>query len=169
VDFPAPSSTGYTTYQSDQRSWRTAAIVTAAIAAVELIVLLVVVLAFVVKPFAGDSSATRSANAVDEAAATLLPRAKTPVLVLNGNGVAGAAGTTAKRVRALDYPITDVGDASRRNFTRTIVMFREGARAEAVRLARDLGFTARRVVPLDGMREPELLGAQVAVIVGRRG
>ena len=43
-------------------------------------------------------------------------------------------------------------------------MYRAGRRPEAVRLARDLGI--RMVSPLDGVRPRDLLGAQLAVVVG---
>jgi hypothetical protein len=142
--------------------------VTAAIAALELVALLVIALAFIAKPFADDASSKSSPKAAaPPESSALLARAKTPVLVLNGNGIPGAAGSTAKRVRKLDYPVVDVGDAARKNFSQTIVMYATGARPAGVRLARDLGLPARRAVPLDGMREKELHGARVVVIVGR--
>jgi hypothetical protein len=95
-----------------------------------------------------------------------LPRAKTHVLVLNGNGLAGAAGQLAAVVRAMRYPVAGIADASRRDFPRTIVMYRSGFRGEAERLAKDLGLARNRSMPLDGMRPAELGGAQLALIVG---
>jgi hypothetical protein len=88
------------------------------------------------------------------------------VLVLNGNGVPGAAAAAAKEVRRLDYPTPRVGDASRRDFLRTIVMYRDDFEGEAVRLARDLGLAASRAVPLDGMRANALQGAELVLVVG---
>jgi hypothetical protein len=169
VDFPAPSLRF--SEEPSTRSWRRTAIITAAIAGVELVILLVIVLAFIAKPFTGDAG--QKANAAEpaksEAAAPAPPRTETPVIVLNGNGVAGAAGAAAGQVRKLDYPVVQVGDASRRDFSRTIVMYREGARAAGVRLARDLGLPARRAVPLDGMRPKDLKGAALALVIGRSG
>ncbi len=165
MDFPAPSPVRYAE-DSGQRPWRRAAIITAAIAAVELVVLLIIALAFIAKPFTNDAaSAGKGKEPVAESAAA--PRPETPVIVLNGNGVAGAAGTAARRIRKLDYPIVAVSDASRRDFSRTIVMYRDGSQAAAVRLARDLGLPARRAVPLDGLRVKDLRGAQLALILGR--
>lgn len=170
MDFPAPTHQPYSLHESTQRTWRRAWLVTAAIAALELVALIVVALAFIAKPFADDASSKSAAKADQTAAAgAVLPRAETPVLVLNGNGVEGSAGATANRVRRLDYPVVDVGDASRRTFTRTLVMYSDGARAAGARLATDLGLPARRAVPLDGMRAADLDGAQIVVVVGRSG
>ena len=94
----------------------------------------------------------------------LLDRRKTSVLVLNGNGVAGAAGTTADRVRARHYVVAGTGNAPRTTFTRSVVMYRPGFEGEAKRLGRDLRI--RHVTPLDGMRIRDLQGAHVALVVG---
>ena len=71
------------------------------------------------------------------------------VLVLNGNGVQGAAAqASAALVRARGYTVKEVGNAPRTGYARTIVMYRPGFRAEAVRFAHDLehrrGRAARR-------------------------
>jgi hypothetical protein len=116
---------------------------------------------------AATAEATQGGQPADARPAVAeLPRARTQVLVLNGNGFAGAAGQMAAVVRALRYPVTGVGDAARRDFPRTIVMYRTGLRGEAERLARDLGLARERAVPLDGMRPADLQGAKLVVIVG---
>jgi hypothetical protein len=180
VDLPAPS---LASYAAEPRSrWRTAAIVTAGVAALELVALVVIALAFIAKPFADDAATKRKASAQtaqtvpagEDAKASAkkpapvakLSRAQTPVLVLNGNGVSGAAGSAAARVSSLHYPIAGVTDASRRDFPRTIVMYRPGFQGEALRLARDLGLGVRRAVPLDGMRAADLGLAKLALVVG---
>jgi hypothetical protein len=188
VDLPAPSLPRFSEPTS---GWRRAALITGVIAAVELVALVVVALAFVAKPFA-DSPAepanaatpqvetakgsgkpaaeTEAAPAPKPAsqapAVAELPRSKTHVLVLNGNGLAGAAGQLAAVVRAMRYPVAGIADAARRDFPRTIVMYRSGFRGEAERLAKDLGLARNRSMPLDGMRPAELGGAQLALIVG---
>ena len=93
-----------------------------------------------------------------------LSRAETSVIVLNGNGRAGAAAASAAAVRRFGYTIGTVGNAPRTDFTRTIVMFRKGYRPEAVRLAKDLN--VKIVGPLDGLRPKDMLGAHVALVVG---
>jgi hypothetical protein len=92
-----------------------------------------------------------------------LSRAQTSVLVLNGNGRSGAATAGAARLAGLGYVVGGVGDAPRR-LPRTTIMYRPGFRGEAERLARDLH--VRVVGPLDGMREEQLLGAHLALILG---
>ena len=152
VDFPAPAPPHYSDQDASTRPWKKAAIVTAVIAAVELVVLVVVALAFIAKPFATDASAGPRLGGQRTAAGSASERSATPVLVLNGNGVPGAASKAAKTVKRLDYPVVRVTDASRKDFERTIVMYREGSRPAAVRLARDLDLPAKRAAPLDGMR-----------------
>jgi hypothetical protein len=83
---------------------------------------------------------------------------------LNGSGLAGAAAAQASRVRARGYVVGEVGNAPRTGYGRSVVMYRIGRRPEALRLARDLRI--RLVSPLDGLRPRDLLGAQVAVVVG---
>jgi hypothetical protein len=175
VDIPAPPLSDYA---EPSPPWRRAAIITAAVAAVELVALVVIALAFIAKPFADDSSTRASAAKEGEKAAAgqaatnepapvaSLPRAQTGVLVLNGNGVEGAAAKTSEELLALDYQVAGVGDAARRTFPRTIVMYRDGFEGEAVRLARDLELGAKRAVPLDGMREAELGEAELALVLG---
>ena len=167
VDFPAPAPPHYSGSDSAGRPWKKAAIITAAIAGVELVVLVVVALAFIAKPFATDASATNGAAgtaAVD--ASGLHARSEVPVLVLNGNGVAGAATQAAKTVRRLDYPVVQVADASRKDFARTLVMYREGSRPAAVRLARDLDLPTKRAAPLDGVPPGDLMGAELVLVIG---
>jgi hypothetical protein len=86
------------------------------------------------------------------------------VLVLNGGGAAGAAGAAASRLRALGYLIGGVGNASTQGATETIVMYRDGYRAEASRLAKDLG--TKLFAPLDGMKPSQLMGAQLVLVIG---
>jgi hypothetical protein len=172
-------------YADVEPHWRKTAIITAAIAAIELIALVVIALAFIAKPFADEAvreakgktkaaAAAKPEEAAPEPAAAVktgslvakLSRENTSVLVLNGNGITGVAGAAAERVSTLDYPIAGVGDAARRDFPRTIVMYRSGFAGEAERLARDLRLGRGHAVPLDGMRPADLAGAKLALIIG---
>ena len=96
--------------------------------------------------------------------AVMLSRARTNVLVLNGNGVQGAAAQAASLVESRGYHVRKVGNAPHAAYAKTIVMYRPGFAREAKRFARDLNLGL--VEPLDGMTTPQLRGAQIAVILG---
>jgi len=93
-----------------------------------------------------------------------LPRGKTSVVVLNGNGIPGAAATTADQVHTLHYLVTATGNAPSTDFTASVVMFRPGFKPAAKRLAEDLN--VKRVTPLDGLTKGDLQGAQLALVIG---
>lgn len=169
MDYPVPVA--------ETRNWRTAALVAAAVAAVELVVLLVVGIAYFAWPYVstarGQADAKESAARTSpakghrrEAAGPMHRRSETSVLVLNGNGIPGAADQAATSVHARRYVVTGAANASRSDFARTLVMYRSGWEPEAKRLAKDVG--AKRVAPLDGMRPRQLLGANLALVIGRR-
>jgi len=156
--------------------WRTATIVAAAVALVELVVLLVLATALLAQPVSQHVRKAAEAKAFAPVAAKPKPakksalaqptltRAETSVIVLNGNGRSGAAAEGADRVRAFGYTIGTVGNAPRGGVARTVVMFRKGYRPEAVRLAHDL--KVKIVGPLDGLTPKDMLGAHVALVLG---
>ena len=154
--------------------WRTATLVASAVAAFELVVLVVLGVVLLAKPVSDNVRQAAEAKvmapvkakprAAPVAGKPKLTRAETSVIVLNGNGRAGAAAAGADSVRRFGYTIGTVGNAPRSDFTRTLVMYRKGYKAEGARLAKDLGLTI--VGPLDGLRSADMLGAHVALIVG---
>lgn len=160
------------------RPWRTAAYVAVAIAALELVLLLLIGggalldaasarLQLEAKDHALASprgSQKPSVRKPEPAPAAKRPRSATVVLVLNGNGRTGAAAAAAERVTHRGYRLGRVGNASRSDFARSIVMYRPGFAGEGRRLAQDLG--VKQVGPLDGMRPGELGRAQVVFILG---
>lgn len=157
------------------RPWRTATLIASTVAAVELVLILILGVALLGKPLSErmrDTAQQRSLGIETQVKAKpkigsskpQLARGETTVIVLNGNGVSGAAHETASSAQARGYSISHVGNANRTDFTRSVVMYRPGYRGEALRLARDLRI--RIVGPLDGMRVRDLLGAHVAVVVG---
>jgi LytR cell envelope-related transcriptional attenuator len=179
VDHPAQLSTSH--------PWRSAALIAATIATVELFLLIVIGFAFGAKFFSREveravmaPASTRAAETATSAQPTaasksqtppatnepapLLPRSETSVMVLNGNGAPGAAGAAADRVQRRGYIIAGTANAPRTNFRRSIVMYRPGREAEARRLAKDL--RVKRVAPLDGIGVAALQGGHVALIVG---
>jgi hypothetical protein len=90
--------------------------------------------------------------------------AKTPVLVLNANGVHGAAADMAARLQGFGYPVPSVGN-SKRSGLPTAIEYTHGFGPAAQALARKLGGVGV-VVPLDGLRVKDLHGAALVVIVG---
>lgn len=157
------------------RPWRTATLVASAVAAVELVIILVAGVALVGKPLTQkmrDAGRDRTlgmpapAPAKKPNIASSVPRLnrlETTVMVLNGNGVPGAAHEAAARVQARGYSIGQIGNAKRTDYMRSVVMYRPGYRGEALRLARDV--RVKIVGPLDGLRVRDLMGAHVALVV----
>jgi len=161
------------------RPWRTAVLVVAAIAAVELILLVMLGGALLAKPtsaHSGHATATHEmatpkakprpapTKTTKAAAPAQLPRRKVTVVILNGNGRQGAAATAASRVSGRGYRIGLVANAPSHDYATSLVMYRPGFRGEASRLARDLG--VKVVSPLDGVRPSQLHGAQAVLILG---
>jgi LytR cell envelope-related transcriptional attenuator len=151
--------------------WRTATLVAAGVAIFELVVLLIIGITLLSKPLsahAKESAVTRatgipSAPARPEPKSATLSRSETSVLVLNGNGISGAAAEAASRIRARGYSVTDTGNAAR-SYGQSVVMYRAGRRPEAKRLATDLGIAL--VAPLDGIKLRQLLGAHAVLVLG---
>ena len=177
----------HSTHLPSADPWRAATIVAAAIATVELFILVLIAVAFSTRFFAGEVN--RAAESVPQGSAAvqtatepstsgsdtqkseaskpvepMLPRGETAVIVLNGNGIAGAAAILADNVRARGYLISGSANAPRSDFAQSIVMFRPGYEREAERLGADMKI--KRVVPLDGMSKGDLQGAHLALILG---
>jgi hypothetical protein len=151
------------------RPWRRATIAVSAVAAVELLLLTAVAIVLFGNPLADHfrepaaSAAAPTKHTAAPAKKPTLPRNETSVMVLNGNGRAGAAAAAADRVQARGYMLGDVGNAP--GITpRSLIMFRPGYEPEARRLARDL--RVRIVRPLDGMQPRQLLGSHLVLIIG---
>ena len=92
-----------------------------------------------------------------------IPRAETGVLVLNGNGVQGAAAEAAALVTARGYPVKKVGNAPRTGYAKTSVFFAPGYEGEAERFAKDMNLG--QVGPLDGIKPAQLHGAQLVLLL----
>jgi hypothetical protein len=161
------------------RPWRTATLVASLVAAVELVLLLVAAVLLLAKPLSHAMQRQAKAAAFKTPAAkkvtpvrhvrqpvakAKLPRAKTNVWVLNGNGRNGAAGAEASKLSGAGYRVRGTGNAARTDYATTVVMYRPGLRGEGLRLAHDLHLKA--VGPLDGLKPAALHGAQLLVLVG---
>jgi hypothetical protein len=106
----------------------------------------------------------RAIHRVTAPAGRARPRSHVRIMVFNGNGRSGAAGSEAGRLQHLGYKVTGTANARRQDYATSVVMYRPGWRAEGMRLAKDLG--VKVVGPLDGVRASALHGGQIAVIVG---
>lgn len=164
------------------RPWRTATLLTALIAIAEFVALIVLGGMLLAKPLShavlrqAEASALAPAKpakvvtgtpAVPKHLAVVKPklsRARTGVLVLNGNGRTGAASAEAVTLHQLGYPVLATGNAPRNDYATTVAMYRPGMRAEGIRLGRDLHLKV--VGPLDGLHPAALHGAKVALILG---
>lgn len=71
-----------------------------------------------------------------------------PVAVLNGSGVTGLAGETAKRIEGLGYTGVTAGNAAATQAGPSIIYHRPGGDLAARRLAQDLGYALTQVKPL---------------------
>ncbi|HEX9380390.1 MAG TPA: LytR C-terminal domain-containing protein [Gaiellaceae bacterium] len=152
------------------RPWRRATIAVSAVAAIELVALAGIGIVLLGNPLANHFRESTAAAAPRKRTATAAPakratleRSETSVMVLNGNGRAGAAHAAADRVSARGYLLGNVGNAATTT-PRSLVMYRSGYAAEGKRLGHDLH--VRIVRPLDGMLPSQLMGAHLVLIVG---
>jgi len=131
------------------------------------VLLLIVVAAMLSKPSAAAdakrAAPKRHAIGRAEPKRPTLSRTQTRVLVLNGNGIGGAAAAEASRVRARGYKVAGTGNAAA-TYGQSVVLYRPGHRPEAKRLAADEGITI--VGPLDGLTLSQLHGAQIVIVLG---
>jgi LytR cell envelope-related transcriptional attenuator len=145
---------------------RTALLVASSVVAIGLVVLLVVAVGMISKPSTADAKrapAKHRAPGRPEPKRPTLSRAQTKVLVLNANGITGAAATEASHARARGYKISRTGNTAR-TLGQSVVLYRPGHRPEARRLARDEGIPL--IGPLDGITPRQLHGAQVVIVLG---
>lgn len=160
------------------RPWKTATVVASLVAAVELVLLVGAGLLLIAKPLAhamqrhAEAAALAPSKQTKAAVRTLthqialpkLARGDTSVVVLNGNGRAGAASAAAATLQGLGYRIRSKGNAKRQDYATSLVMYKRGYEAEGRRLARDLHITV--VGPLDGLKPAALHGGQLVVVLG---
>ena len=158
--------------------WRTATLVVGVVAALELFALIGIGAVQLAPKKHATASATASAAATPRPARVvhkhkappvpthpLRARSAVNVLVLNGNGVQGAAASEASRLRIAGYHVGGARNAARHNYVRSMVLYVPGWIKEARRLARDSGF--RMVAPMDGLRPSMLKGSKLVVILGK--
>lgn len=163
------------------RPWRRATLVASTIAALELVLLVGAGAFLLAKPLShlirshAKAVATQPTHAKPATVKPAIrprtaplgkprPRGHVKVMVFNGNGQAGAAGSAASKLHGLGYAIAGTANARRQDYATTVVMYQPGFRAEGLRLAHDLG--VKVVGPMDGLHTRALDGGELAVIVG---
>jgi hypothetical protein len=155
--------------------WRTATVVVGFVAALELVALIGIGATRFAKPARAHAvAAAAHAPAPPKATPTrhvpavpphpLQSRAQLSVLVLNGNGVNGAASAKAVTLQTLGYGSSRSEDAPRHDYARSMVLYVPGYAQEARRLGHDAG--VRLVATVDGMRRAQLKGSQLVVVLG---
>jgi len=154
--------------------WRTSTVVVGAIAIVELVALIAIGAAQLA-PQRVHAKAAAVAKPARHTVANVRHIASLPshplrahhrvsVLVLNGNGVQGAASSTATRLRDIGYRIGAAQNAQRHDYAQSMVMYVPGWVKEARRLAHEMG--VKLVAPVDGVVPGRLRGSQVVLILG---
>jgi LytR cell envelope-related transcriptional attenuator len=171
---------------SEAFPWRTATLVASAVAFVELVGLIAVGATHVAHLFRHSPATARRAAVTTVAKAApvhrhvvpvpakdrfgpipphpLRPRTRVRVLVLNANGVQGAAHAEATKLGSLGYPIAGAANAPSHHYAQSMVMFVPGYLKEARRLAHDAGI--RMVAPVDGLRSSALMASKLVVLLG---
>ncbi len=170
---------------ADYFPWRTATLIASAVAAAELVGLFAIGAFVLAHPFrhhaktasAASPSVHRTSPVVHRhvrpipkkdivavAPHPLRARAQLRVLVLNANGVQGAAHVEATRLQSLGYRIGGAANAPSHHYARSMVMFVPGYLKEARRLARDTGI--KIVAPVDGLTPSTLSASRLVVLLG---
>ena len=156
--------------------WKTAAVVVGVVAALELVALIGIGATRLAAPVRAHAvAAAKHPTAAAARAAVhpripkipshpLRPRAKLSVLVLNGNGISGAAGSEATTLQTLGYGASRSANAPRHDYARSMVLFVPGYLKEARRLGHDAHVGIVSV--LDGLPKAQLRGSQLVVVLG---
>lgn len=154
--------------------WRATTLVVGLVAAAELVALIMIGAVHLAPKHQAGSTAAAAKPAVRPVVHVqkvapppshpLRERTSVRVLVLNGNGVQGAASSTAARLQGSGYRIGGAKNAQRHDYAVSMVMYVPGWVKEARRLARDTGI--RLVAPVDGLRPAMLKGSKLVVILG---
>jgi hypothetical protein len=142
---------------------RTALLVVGLAAFLLVLLLIVVVATLSSSADAKQPASVHRAPSHPEPKRATLTRGQTRVLVLNANGITGAAATEASRARARGYRISGTGNAPLTS-GQSVVLYRPGHRPEAKRLARDEGIPLTG--PLDGITLRQLHGAHLVLVLG---
>lgn len=113
---------------------------------------------------AGTRPVAATGRVSDGHVVPLRPRSRVSVLVLNGNGASGAAGSTASRLLGRGYASATATNAANDRYATSLVLYRPGWAGEAGRLAKDAGIKV--VAALDGRLPAGSARAQLVLILG---
>ena len=142
--------------------WRLAALVASALALAILAGLLLTHRPAQTRPEPGSGRVPQRQPATPPV--PLRPPSRISVLVLNGNGVSGAAGSEAASILAWGYRHAIPTDAPSVDYARSLVLYRPGWQREAERLAREVRIPT--VATLDGRLAPEYAHVPLLVVLG---
>lgn len=131
-------------------------------------VLALIALGAVVLGLVGIFGSERFLSGGGETTTTPKPGAVVPqnvnVAVLNGTSVPGLAAKVATDVQVNDFSLGNVGN-TRKEYDQTVVMYENGQKQAADKVARTLG--VKPVQPIDAATQREAGGADVVVIAGK--
>lgn len=131
-------------------------------------VLALIAVAAVILGVAGIFGSDRLLNTGGEKTTTPKPGAIVPqnvtVAVLNGTSVPGLAAKVSTDVKVNDFRLGDIGN-TRKEYDQTVVMYQQGQKRAAERVARTLN--VKPVQPIDAQTQREAGGADVVVIAGK--
>jgi hypothetical protein len=122
------------------------------------------VVALVDRPTTAGPGPSSSQAQKGPALPPLRPRSRVSVLVLNGNGTSGVAGTTATRLLGRGYRSATATNAQTDSYATSLVLYRRGWEPEAERLAKDAH--VRVVAALDGRLPAGSARDQLVLILG---
>ncbi|MFZ0342513.1 MAG: LytR C-terminal domain-containing protein [Gaiellaceae bacterium] len=143
--------------------WRLATLVASALALAILAGLVLADRPAQTRPEPGSGQVPKR-HAATPPLAPLRPRSSISVLVLNGNGISGAAGNEATSIISWGYRHAIPADAPSSGYARSLVLYRPGWQREAERLAREVRIPT--VAALDGRLAPEYAHVPLLVILG---
>lgn len=114
------------------------------------------------------TSTTATTAASVESTTTTTAQAKPPaevaVMVANGSGKAGVAGSTASKLKSAGYTKVDTVNAN--VVSKSSVYFAPGAEGDAAAVAKALGIDAAAVAALPSPPPADPKGATVLVVIG---
>jgi LytR cell envelope-related transcriptional attenuator len=144
--------------------WRLAVLATCAVVFLTLLTLVGMRLVRDHQAAAGTRPAAGTGSGSEGQVVPLRPRSRVSVLVLNGNGTSGVAGSTASRLLGRGYASATATNAANDGYATSLVLYRPGWDGEARRLAKDAGIKV--VAALDGRLPAGSARAQLVLILG---